>query len=198
MTKPTGTSNEPEPGNQSPMKTRPFTASALESYLQDHFIGAETGCALADRAARSHASRPSGALLSRLSADLEDDRRALLATMTELGSSPRPLSRAAGRMGEVVSRLKRFEWMGGHTAFSRLQELEMLLIGSRGRQGLWAALRAHFGEVALAQEMAFGEREVRAQRHCEALDEARVEAAREAFAGDAGDGSQAPGRSVQA
>lgn len=171
----------PRARTERPMTLRPSTSSALENYLQDHLIGAETGCAVAERAARYHANRPSGALLSRLYDDLEDDRHALLATMSEVGCRARPFSRVAGRMAEVISRVKRLE-LRGHTASSRLQELEMLLIGSRGRQGLWAALGAHFGEVAWAKEMAFEAREVRAQRHCEDLDRARVEAAREAFA----------------
>ncbi len=69
--------------------TGPSRHDLLGVYLNDHLAGATAGSELAKRMARSHRGLEEAGPLSRLAAEIEQDRSALLNIMASLGVTVR-------------------------------------------------------------------------------------------------------------
>ena len=116
----------------------------LATYLNDHLMGATVGVELVRRAAGENQGSELGDFLSGLARDIEDDRDALLALLSELGVKPDRLKVAAGWISEKLGRLKPNAQLRGYSPLSPLVELEGLLIGIQGKLAMWSVM----GEVA--------------------------------------------------
>jgi hypothetical protein len=117
----------------------------LEIYLQDHRAGAEAGVRLAQRC-RDHATDPEVQTeLSRLVADIDEDRRTLATIMAGLDVDPSAVKQIAGMAAERLGRLKLNGRAVRTSPLSVLVELEGLIGAVSMKRELWATL------VVLAQ-----------------------------------------------
>jgi len=113
----------------------------LSIYLNDHLAGATAGRNLARRAARHNQASAYGLHLADLAVDIDRDRAALLELMRRLEVRPNRVKVATGWLAELVARGKANGHVFTFSPLSRVDELEGLLVGVRGKLALWAALR---------------------------------------------------------
>ena len=151
-------------------------------YLNDHLAGATAMLQLVRRSEGSNRDNAYGALLRELAGELEADRSALVEMMRTLDVRPDLLKAAAGWAAEKAGRLKLNGRLLSYSPYSRVLELEVLLLGIRGKLALWRAL----GELAdreprldagRLEQLALG-----AEDQLARVEDARVRAVTEAFA----------------
>ena len=154
-------------------------AKHLDTYLNDHFAGSTAGLDLAQRAAESNEGTELGTLLSRIAAEIEEDRAVLQSVMEAVGADRNPAKAALAWMGEKAGRLKPNDQLTGYSPHSRMVELEGLSLGIEGKRMLWLVLSERpdpgltgFDFKALAE---------RAQRQRDELEPFRRAAATTAF-----------------
>lgn len=154
----------------------------LGIYLNDHLAGAVAGVELAKRAANNNKGTEWGSFLESLSEEIEEDRRALLDLMNELGIKQDILKDAAAWLGEKVGRLKLNGKLVGYSELSRVVELDGLALGITGKLALWRVLK----ELQLPEVRATGidldALEERARKQRDGVEDYRLRAGREAFA----------------
>jgi hypothetical protein len=148
-------------------------------YLNDHLAGAIAGHELARRAAGSNEGGELGGFLTRLAAEIGEDRETLERAMSKLGVRSDPAKRVLGWTAEKVGRLKPNGQLLGYSPLSRLVELEGLHVGIAGKLSLWQVLAAT--SAAELEGFDLDELIARAQRQLAGLEPFRVAAAREAF-----------------
>ncbi|HEY0390599.1 MAG TPA: hypothetical protein VGC63_02690 [Solirubrobacterales bacterium] len=154
----------------------------LAIYLNDHLAGATAGVELARRARSSNRGTSFGEKLASLSAEIEADRETLERIMEQLGVKRSPAKTAAAWAAEKLGRLKLNGRLTGYSPLSRLLELEMLQIGITGKLELWQALeQTQSAELSRFDLAGLIERAESQRATAEAL---RLDAAREAFAGE--------------
>ncbi|HEY5977292.1 MAG TPA: hypothetical protein VIT85_05500 [Solirubrobacterales bacterium] len=153
-------------------------------YLEDHYAGSTGGVELARRLRASNRDTEWTEDLERICVEVEEDRDSLRDVMEALGVR-RNLPKAYGAWAfEKVGRLKLNGRLTGYSPLSRIVELEMLMIGVTGKQGLWDALRrADRPELEDFDLEALGKR-AEAQR--KVVKKIHRAAAERAFAGEAG------------
>jgi hypothetical protein len=122
--------------------TRPTRYGMLGIYLNDHLAGATAGSELAKRMSRSHRGGEDAAALSRLAAEVAQDRSALLDIMASLGVPVRAYKAGAAWLGEKAGRLKFNGRLRSRSPLSDLEELELLRLGVEGKAAGWRTLRA--------------------------------------------------------
>ncbi|MDX8152357.1 hypothetical protein SK069_12175 [Patulibacter brassicae] len=117
--------------------------SHLETYLNDHLTAATGGLALAERARDAQDGRDQElhATLVEAARQIGEDHRALRDAMRALEVRPNPVKVVAGRVGELVGRLKPNGAVLRRSPLSTVIELEGLTIAVRGKRALWVALR---------------------------------------------------------
>ncbi len=158
--------------------TRPSRSGMLGIYLNDHLAGATAGSELAHRMARSHRGREEAGPLSRLAAEIAQDRSALLNIMASLGVTVRVYKAAAGWIGEKAGRLKLNGRLLTRSPLSDLEELELLRLGVEGKAAGWRTLRAQADADARLDAGRLDELISRARSQSDQLEELRVSAAR--------------------
>ena len=104
----------------------------LRIYLRDHHAAAAGGVALAKRALGAR---------DPIAAQIARDRETLEEIMGQLGISANPVKVGLVRIAERVSRLKLNGRLVRHSPLSHVVELETLVVGVRGKEALWTALR---------------------------------------------------------
>ncbi|MGH3152656.1 MAG: hypothetical protein ACRDOB_18270 [Streptosporangiaceae bacterium] len=157
--------------------TRPSRRDLLGVYLNDHLAGATAGSELAKRMARSHRSREEGGPLSRLAAEIAQDRSALLAIMASLGVTVRAYKVGAAWIGEKAGRLKFNGRLLARSPLSDLEELELLRLGVEGKAAGWRTLRTQADTDARLDAGRLDELISRASSQAGELEELRVRAA---------------------
>jgi hypothetical protein len=113
----------------------------LATYLNDHLAASLAAVELARRAASSNSENPIGSSLAELAADLDEDRQALHAIMGQLEIGKDRIKLTAGWTAEKLGRLKLNGRLLGYSPLSRLEEIELLLLGVEGKLLLWQALQ---------------------------------------------------------
>lgn len=113
---------------------------ALEVYLNDHLAGSSGGVDLFRRVARSHSDPEVRHVVGRLAAEVDEDRRTLLAIMRRVGSRPLWSRVIIGRAGERLGRLKPNGSLIRRSNLTDLVELEALMLGVRGKLACWHTL----------------------------------------------------------
>ena len=154
----------------------------LKIYLEDHYAGATAGLELARRSAGANRGNPYGEVLARIADEIEQDRDALRAVMTELGFGPDRLKVAGAWAGEKAGRLKLNGHLTGYSPQSRVIELEGLVIGVTGKRCLWRALRHVAPQESRLRIEELDTLIERAERQIEELEEQRLKAVSEAVA----------------
>jgi hypothetical protein len=113
----------------------------LRIYLNDHLAGSVAGLEIAKRSASSNEGSSFGGFLQGLTADIEQDKRALETIMDTLGVPQDALKQGAAWVAEKLGRLKLNGQVTGYSDLSRLVELEGLSIGVEGKASLWRSLK---------------------------------------------------------
>jgi len=154
----------------------------LGTYLNDHLAGSTVGLELAKRARGSNEGNEYGAVLERISKEIEEDRETLQRLMTSLEIKRDRPKVALAWTAEKFGRLKPNGRILSYSPLSRLIELESLALGIAGKRSLWEAL----GEVA-DQDARLDATELkqladRAERQRSEVWKLRQQAAREALA----------------
>jgi hypothetical protein len=150
----------------------------LGIYMNDHLAGAIAGWELAKRATKNNQGSTLGTFLSRLAAEIDQDRHSLETLMEDLGIRKDQLKDAAAWIAEKVGRLKFNGKLVGYSDLSRLIELEGLSLGVEGKLAMWrnlAQLRDRYPPLAGGR---LDELIRRAETQREELERVRLEAAR--------------------
>ena len=113
-----------------------MASSSLSTYLTDHLAGSAAAIALLEREAED-----GDTFFVDLLADVQVDRDELERLIEALGAQAGTLKQAGAWIFERLSRLKiAGEALGDHD-LEPLLELEVLVLGIRGKHALWTALR---------------------------------------------------------
>ena len=155
--------------------------SLIGIYLNDHLAGATGGLELFRRAAGSHTGA-AGDVLKRLTAEVEEDRDALLGFMRALGVPVRQYKVAAGWVAEKVGRLKLNGRLLSRSPLSDVIELEGLHLGVQGKAAGWRLLRALAETEPRLDATQLDALIQRAERQAAELEQLRVAAGRDALA----------------
>lgn len=117
------------------------SARLLGIYLNDHFLGANAGVALARRIAKTHRGTSFGGDLASLAEEIAGDRSTLTSLMKQLDVSPQQWRAPLGVVAEKAGRLKLNGHILSRSPLSDVVELEALLAGVEGKRSLWRTLR---------------------------------------------------------
>jgi hypothetical protein len=119
----------------------------LGVYLNDHLAGATLGVSLARRmVASAEPGSERATVLSRLAAEITEDRSALLRIMAKLGIQVRRYKVFAAWAGEKAGRLKLNGYLLTRSPLSDLEETEFLGLGVEGKAAGWRTLRELAGQ----------------------------------------------------
>jgi hypothetical protein len=157
----------------------PFSGDHLAIYLNDHLAGSTGGVELARRAASNNAGTDYGRVLDDIAREIDEDRATLATLMDRLGVGRDRVKTTAAWLAEKAGRLKPNGHLLSYSPLSRLEELEVLLLGVSGKLSMWRALDHAIGERLGGIEVP--ELEARAESQRRRLEELRLRAAGEAF-----------------
>jgi hypothetical protein len=113
----------------------------LAIYLNDHLAGATAGMQLARRAAAKNRANDYGPALAELAQEIEQDRAALEDLMRRLDVGRDRLKLLVSWGAEKAGRAKFNGRPLRYSPLSRLEEIELVLLGVHGKLALWRALR---------------------------------------------------------
>ena len=153
----------------------------LAVYLRDHFAGAATGLALAERSQRANRDNPLGAVLAEIAAEIAADRDSLREIMSTLDVSEDALKAAVGQAAELLARLKSNGMFTQYSPSSRVVELEGLLAGIDAKRNLWHSLRVAAATRPVLDVAALDQLIARADSQRDRLQVEHDNAARDAF-----------------
>jgi hypothetical protein len=115
----------------------------LPIYLNDHLAGAVAAVQLARRAAGQNEGTEYGEALARLAEEIDQDRRVLQDLLKRLGIRGDPVKLLSSVVAEKLGRFKLNGELLRYSPLSRLEEIEILMLGVEGKLALWRALRAN-------------------------------------------------------
>jgi hypothetical protein len=148
----------------------------LPIYLNDHLAGAVAAVQLARRAAGQNEGTEYGEALAGLAADIDQDRRTLQDLLKRLGIRGDPVKLLSSVVAEKLGRLKLNGELLRYSPLSRLEEIELLMLGVEGKLALWRALRAN-----LDVEVDFDDLIRRGSAQRRRLEQLRLKAAAQVF-----------------
>jgi hypothetical protein len=155
----------------------------LEIYLADHLAAAAAGLALVRRAARSNTGTRTGDTLRRLTVEIDEDRHTLRRLVTDLGFTGSKPKEVVAWAAEKVGRLKLNGQLRGYSPLGRVLELEALSVGIAGKLALWETLERVPDPGRRLRAFELHHLIERALRQREEVEELRLEAVHQAFAG---------------
>ena len=167
-----------------PRRLNLLAGNPRATYLNDHLAGATAGLELARRAASNNRSNEYGAALSELAQDIQEDREALEDVMSRLDVGQDQLKLLLAWGAEKARRAKPNGGFLRYSPLSRLEELELLLLGVNGKLALWRALRGTMGDDPRLSGTDFEALITRADSQRRRLEHQRLKAAHEALAAD--------------
>ena len=153
-------------------------ARHLGIYLNDHLAGSKTAIELVGRAVKQYKGTQLGDFFARIGAEIEQDRDTLKAVMAANGVQVQRYKLAGAWAAEKAARLKFNGALLRRSPLTPLVELETLVVGIHGKEGLWRALRENAADVAAAAR--FDELIDRARRQHDDVDRQRIEAGKRA------------------
>jgi hypothetical protein len=147
--------------------------------LNDHLAASLAALELARHAAANNSETSMGDRLTDLARELQEDRDALQGIMDQLGVGKDRVKLTLGWTAEKVGRLKLNGSLLSYSPLSRLEELELLLLGVEGRLLLCETL----GRLPQAEQLEpeLEQLTVRARSHRQLLRRLRRQAASTAF-----------------
>jgi hypothetical protein len=148
----------------------------LPIYLNDHLAGAVAAVQLARRAAGQNEGTEYGEALAGLAGEIDQDRRTLQDVLKRLGVRGDPVKLLSAVVAERLGRFKLNGELLRYSPLSRLEEIEILMLGVEGKLALWRALRAN-----LDVEVDFDDLIRRGTAQRRRLERLRLKAAAQAF-----------------
>jgi hypothetical protein len=137
----------------------------LPPYLQDHLAGSVAALDIARRRRDAETDGPSKVALERFIQDVEEDRARLRELMSGLGIAPSVSKQA---MATGVSWLDAARSAVGPSGLNRIRDLELLLMGVRGKELLWHTL-GRVGALDIPSQQLLLERVTSQRRALEGL-----------------------------
>lgn len=153
----------------------------LGIYLNDHFVGATGGIELVRRAAGSQRGSGTGDVLQRLTAEIVNDRAALLDMMAAVDVPVRRVKSYLAWAVEKVGRLKLNGYVLRRSPLSLLVELEALRLGVQGKAAAWRTLRELADHDRRLDAGRLDELLARARQQADTVEELRVRTANAIF-----------------
>jgi hypothetical protein len=114
---------------------------AMDVYLNDHLGGATLGANLAGQIADHAEGTPLADVMTRLQAEIEEDRETLVDLMERMDVKRNPVKQATGWLAEAASRVKFSGASSGEADHGIFMALESMALGVQGKLSLWRALR---------------------------------------------------------
>lgn len=155
----------------------------LETYLNDHYAGSVAGVELTKRCLGNNSEGALGMFLRDVLADIEADQASLEDVIGRLDMRLNKAKTATAWLGEKVTRLKLNDKVLEYSDLSRLEELEALLLGIRGKLALWNVLETALADDVRVADIDFSELGRRAEKQLEGAESHHREAAKRAFLG---------------
>lgn len=153
----------------------------LRTYLSDHLAGAEAGLQLAKDCRDHNPEGPYRDFLSELVTAIEEDHKVLQDLYSRVHSRENPVKKTMTWVLSKMSRLKLENLLFQYTDLTRLEELEGLVLGVRGKLAMWEALEAACASDERFRDIDFHQLQDRARQQLEQLEKYRRKAARTAF-----------------
>jgi hypothetical protein len=153
----------------------------LPIYLNDHLAAAVGAVQLARRVAKANRDSGYGEALARLAEEINEDRRTLQSLLKALDVRGDPIKIIASLSAEKFGRLKLNGSLLSYSPLSRMEELEILLLGVNGKAVLWRALRDSIAGDPRVKDFDFDELIKRANSQRQRIEGLRRRAAAEVF-----------------
>lgn len=153
----------------------------LATYLNDHRAGAVAAVELIERCRDANAGSPLGVFLDELRSEVEADKQTLEQLIDALDLGRNRVKGTVAWLGEKLGRAKLNDRLSSYSDLSRLEELEALLLGVRGKEALWEALEAVQRGTPALEALDFEALAARAREQGERLEAFRRDAARRAL-----------------
>jgi hypothetical protein len=113
----------------------------LNIYLNDHYLAANSGVALAGRLAKALKTTTFGDEVAELAAEIRGDLGSLVEIMRQLGVRPQRWRAPVGVAAERIGRLKLNGHLFTRSPLSSVFELEGLLAGIQAKRCGWQTIR---------------------------------------------------------
>lgn len=178
-------SHDSSPGSRDLLGERGIEAGRLGIYLNDHLAAAVVAKEIATRCRAQNPSSAIARYLEVFLVELDEERTAVIDILRSAGGAPSAPKQAFAWATEKASRLKLNGQLTGYGDLSRLEELEFLTVGVRGKIAMWRSL------IVVAESAAVFDRGVLARMLEQAqvqegrLEQLRMAAALTALAQDA-------------
>ena len=156
------------------VKLKPMNNDHLTTYLNDHLAGSVAGIELVERCLSNNEATPLGTYLNTLVSEIKQDQAVLKEVLKRLGGGVNPLKTTAAWLGEKAGRVKLNNKLFDYSELSRLEELEGLLLGVRGKLALWTALETAVTADTRLSGVDFGSLARRAEEQLETLEQHRL------------------------
>lgn len=154
----------------------------LAIYLNDHMAGSVGALELIDRLIKNYDGQPLAQFCQTLRNDIAADQEQLSEMMKALAVKESSIRQAGAWLSEKLSRFKLRLEGENPGKIGMVLALEGLVLGIKGKEGLWRALAAVQASWPPLQRFDFALLEQRAIEQGARVDEQRVPAARQAFA----------------
>jgi hypothetical protein len=151
----------------------------LAIYLNDHLALSIGGRQLAERCLAENPEGPLGDFLRRLLDEIDEEQRSVRTVLARTGGVEDTAKKGLAWVAERVARLKLNGQLTGYSDLSRLEELEALVVGIRGKLALWGTLEEAGGSWIVGLDLPRLQ-ELATQQH-QTAEELRRGAARRAF-----------------
>ena len=168
--------------------THAIRIAPLHSYLKNHLAGSVAALELIDHL-RSASPIEDRQFLSALRHEIEADQQVLQTLLHDLGGSASRVRHVGARLTEKLGELKLRIDDTHRNGLGRLEALETLALGIRGKLALWTALEAISDRVEEVGRLDLAELKERAHDQHARVEARRLEAAWEAFTTPRSDGS---------
>jgi len=160
---------------------------AIDLYLNDHLAGAMLGTDLAEQIEEMAEGTPLENVMGEISAEIEQDRQALIDLMEAFGTSKNPIKQITTWVAEKASRPKFSGLTSGEPEQGLFMAIESLTLGVGGKLSLWLALKEVEAEHPELAEAPLDELIARARSQQERLEAERLAAGRRALGAAAAD-----------
>lgn len=154
----------------------------LASYLNDHLAGSVIAVEMGGHCRDNHADEELASFLDGLLREIEGDRVTLKDLIKLVGGEQSRAKKSAAWLTEKAGRLKTASGdEPANVAFSRMEQLEVLMLGIRGKLALWEVL-ADLAQIdRRLASYDWAKLKASAADQVKRVDGQRMRAAREAF-----------------
>jgi hypothetical protein len=114
----------------------------LATYLNDHLAGSIGAIEMIEHLVKTYEGRPIEQFCKELCADVSSDQNELRDLMSTLEVNESSVRKASAWVAEKLSRPKLEPSSDGASGVGLLQALEGLVLGIKGKEGLWRAFEA--------------------------------------------------------